>query len=199
MGGMDNSQVQFLPFAAINNFMLPEYRLQVISYVLNRLDQLTGERRGAINGQLKRHLQVPGFRNSAQAPLPIKIKNSVAPFERSSDFVAQILSGWYELHPVLLEQVNQLLVERGWELLPVDTDRAKLPGFLTRWPKKETFEIVNAAFHARFPNEPAEDNDVSLMTVWLSGRLPYELVETDEESEEEGGEAAAGSVAAAPA
>jgi hypothetical protein len=163
--------------------MLPEYRLQVLGMVLNRLDKLTGERRGAINGQLRRHLQVPGFRNAALAPLPIKVKNSVTPFERNSEMAAQILAGWYELHPILCQQVNDLLVERGWEMLPADTDRTKLPGFLTRWPKKESFEAITAAFHEKYPDEPAEDNDISLMTVWLSGRLPYDLVE-DEEDEE---------------
>ena len=183
MVGMDTSKAQFLPFAAINNFMLPEYRLQVISAVLHGLDALTGERRGAINSQLRRHLQVPGFRNAAQAPLPIKIKNSVAPFERNSEMVAQFLSAWFELRPDLRQQVNDLLVERGWEMLPPDADRAKLPGFLTRWPKKESFEVVTAAFHAKYPASQAEDNDISLMTVWLSGRLPYELVEGEEESE----------------
>jgi len=188
---MDTSQVQFLPFAAINNFMLPEYRLQVLGMVLNRLDKLSGERRGAINAQLRRHLQVPGFRNAALAPLPIKIKNSVTPFERSSEMVAQILAGWYELHPVLCQQVNDLLIERGWEMLPADTDRTKLPGFLTRWPKKESFEAITTAFHQKYPDEPAEDNDISLMTVWLSGRLPYDLVEDEEEEEtQEPGEAA---------
>lgn len=163
--------------------MLPEFRLQVISKVLHGLDALPGDRRGAINAQLKRHLQVPGFRNAALAPLPIKIKNSVTPFERSSDMVAQILAGWYELHPELCQQVNDLLVERGWELLPLDADRAKLPGFLTRWPKKESFEVVTTAFHAKYPDLQAADNDISLMTVWLSGRLPYDLIEDDEEPE----------------
>lgn len=185
---MDTSRAQFLPFAAINNFMLPEYRLHVISTVLQQLDRLPGERRGAINAQLKRNLQVPGFRNSAQAPLPIKIKNSVAPFERSSDMVAQILAGWYELHPVLRQQVQDLLLERGWEMLPEDADRTKLPGFLTRWPKQESFEAITTAFHEKYPKEVAEDNDISLMTVWLSGRLPYELVEDEEDEEYEEGE-----------
>jgi len=180
---MDTSKAQFLPFAAINNFMLPEYRLHVITTVLQQLDRLPGERRGAINAQLKRHLQVPGFRNSAQAPLQIKIKNSVTPFERSSDMVAQILAGWYELHPDLRQQVNDLLAERGWEMLPADADRTRLPGFLTRWPKQESFEAITAAFHEKYPDAQAEDNDVSLMTVWLSGRLPYELVEGEEDEE----------------
>lgn len=177
---MDTDKVQFLPFHAINNFMLPEYRLSVLQTVISHLDSLTGERRGAINGLLKRLLKVPGFRNAAQAPAPMKIKNAVSPFERSPELVAQVIAAWSDLHPDLREQIFDLLTSRGWELLPVDADRVKLPGFLTRWPKKETFEAIIAAFHEKYPDLAAEDNDISLMTVWLSGRLPYDMVDAEE-------------------
>jgi hypothetical protein len=178
---MNSDKVQFLPFHAINNFMMPEYRLSVLQTVLSRLDDLPGDRRGAINSQLKRLLKVPGFRNASQAPLRFKIKGSVTPFEQSPDMVVQILAGWCELHPELRQQVFDLLTERGWELLPVETDRTKLPGFLSRWPKGEEFEIINKAFHEKYPDLQVSDNDISLMTVWLSGRLPYEVVEKEAE------------------
>lgn len=172
---------QFLPFHAINNFMLPEYRLNVIRTVLTHIDQLPGERRGSINQLLKRLLKLPGFRNPSQAPLPIKIKGAVASFEKNPDLSAQIVAGWSELHPEIRQQVHDLLVERGWELLPIETDRARLPGYLTRWPRAETFEAITAAFHEKYSGQEIADDDISLMTVWLSGRLPYELAETDEE------------------
>jgi hypothetical protein len=182
---MNTDKAEFLPFHAINNFMLPEFRQSILQEVLSNLDSLSPERRGAINGQLKRLLKVPGFRNSANAPIKIKIKNSVTPFERNPEFVAQIVAGWTELNLELRQQVFDLLTERGWEMLPIDADRTKLPGFLTRWPAKETFEAVNAAFHEKYPEQQTEDNDISLMTVWLSDRLPYDLIEEEEDSGEQ--------------
>ena len=179
---MENEKVEFLPFHAINNFMLPDYRLKVLSKVLGGLDKLSAGRRGTINSLLKRLLQVPGFRNGALAPLPVKIKGTVTPFERNPEVVAQVIAGWVELHGELQQQVYDLLPERGWEILPVETDRTKLPGFLTRWPEAETFEAINAAFHEKYPGSDTADNDISLMTVWLSGRLPYDVDEPEEEA-----------------
>jgi hypothetical protein len=86
--------------------------------------------------------------------------------------VAAIISAWAESQPELRENVYNLLVSRGWELLPIDTDRTKIPGFLTIWPRKDTFEIIDQAFREMFPDFPASNNDISLMVVWLSGRLP---------------------------
>lgn len=182
---MTPEKAQFLPFHAVNDFMLPEYRQHVLRTVLSNLETMPGERRGTINSQLKRFLKIPGFRNGAQSPLGLKVKHSLSPFERNADFTAQILSGWAELHPELRQQVYDLLSARGWELLPPETDRTKLPGFLTRWPQAETFEIINTAFHEKYGEDQAADNDISLMTVWLSDRLPYDLVETGEAGESE--------------
>lgn len=163
--------------------MLPEYRLQVLTTVLTGLDRLSADRRSAINNQLKRSLKVPGFRNALLAPLPVKIKNSVSVFERSADYAAQVVAAWAELHPELRQQIYDLLAERGWEMLPADTDRAKLPGYLTRWPGKDSFEAILQAFREKYPGVDVPDNDISLMSVWLGGRLPYDVIEEEETSD----------------
>jgi hypothetical protein len=180
---MDNQKTQFAPFHAINDFMLPEFRLHVLQTVLSRLDQLTPERRTAIQKQIKRSLKIPGFRNALLAPLPVKIKNSVSIFERSPEYAAQIIAGWADLHPELRAQVFELLTERGWELLPADVERTKLPGYLTRWPGSDSFEVIVKAFQEKFSQTDVTDHDISLMAVWLSTRLPYDVVEKPEESD----------------
>lgn len=174
---MDTEKTQFLPFHAINDFMMPDFRLNVLQSVLGNLDSLTAERRSAIQGLLKRTLKIPGFRNPLQAPVGLKVRNSVDTFERSPDFVAQIVAAWTEARPELRQQVFDLLVDLGWELLPVDAERTKLPGFLTRWPKSDSFDAITGAFHQKYADVEAADNDISLMTVWLGGRLPYDVVD----------------------
>ena len=124
---MTDKQAQFLPFHAINEFMLNDYRHQIIQAVFSHFDNLPGARRSAINGLVKRHIQVPGFRNSAQAPAGVKARASTATFEKSPDFAAQILQGWSELNPDLREKVYAFLTAREWEILPADADRTKLP------------------------------------------------------------------------
>ena len=148
---MDNKQAQFFPFHGINEFMLPDYRLQVIQAVFNGFNQLPGERRSAINGLVKRHVQVPGFRNSTQAPMAIKARAAVSVFERRSDFVAQFLQGWAELNSELRQKVYDFLKAREWELLPPEADRTKLPGFLTEWPDGQNYDVLGQGFHRNVP------------------------------------------------
>jgi len=180
---MSENKVQFAPFHAVNQFMLPEYRQQVIQKVLSSLDQLSPERRGHINSMINRYVKIPGFRNSAQAPLALKLRNSINVFESHADFTAEILAGWSDLQPELRKQVYEVLKSRGWELLPEDTDRTKLPGFLVRWLKSETYEEIDATYQLQNPDIGFNSDDVRLMAVWLGGRLPYDMVEVEKDEE----------------
>ncbi len=174
----DKDTVEFLPFNAINQFMISEYRLEVIREVLANLDHLSPSQRSTMVGLIKRLFKLPGFRNPTLAPLPIKVRGAVSPFEKNAEFTAQVLADWAEIRSELMTQVYHFLKERSWEILPLDTDRTKIPGFLVRWPKEETYEVLNQAFNDKYPESKASDYDVRLMIVWISGRLPYDMVET---------------------
>ena len=184
MFNMNEQRVKFLPFHAINEFMEDDYRQRVVQKVLSELDQLPGNDRAEVVGQVKKLVSVPGFRNSSAAPMPLKVKGAVSAFESKPEFTAALLSAWSVLNPELRQEVFDLLTGREWELLPVDADRKILPGFLTRWPEKDTFEVLDQAYREAHPDSEVSDDDVNLMIVWLSGRLPLELV-GEEEGEEE--------------
>ncbi len=180
---MENKQTaEFLPFNAINQFMLPDYRLKVLQQVLGGLDQLPPSQKSDVVASIRRLFNVQGFRNAINAPLPLKARAGVAPFEKNAAFTAQVLMGWSELHPELMQQVYHLLLERKWELLPLDADRTKVPGFLTRWPKGETYEVLNKNYADQYPQSSASEDDVRLMVVWISGRLPYEIVDPEDKN-----------------
>lgn len=171
-------QAQFLPWSAINAFMLSEFQVEVINDVLGNYDSLSSEQRTGLNQQIKRNVKLNGFRNPLAAPLSIRVRGSVDVFEKNAHFAFLVLSSWCDLHRVLRDAVYQMLTDRGWLLLPVDTDRSKIPGFLTQWPKEDEFDVLTPAFRERNPEMTEfSDNQISLMEVWLSGRLPYELVE----------------------
>mgnify|MGYP000854519876 FL=1 len=182
---MSEKQAKFLPFHSINEFMLPEYRQTVLTAVFNHLEQLSGARRGTINALVRRMVSVPGFRNSALAPTPMKIKGSAQGFERYPEFVAQILQAWSEINAPLAAQVYELLKARGWEILPPEADRSKLPGFLTEWPAADTYDVLNETFRTLYPDSTASEDDVRLMAVWIGGRLPDSVTEGPDEAEEE--------------
>ncbi len=170
---MDDKKLEYLPFNAINEFMRSEFRLQMIGAVLKALPSLPQAHQKKINGLIKRYVQVPGFRNSASAPLSLKIRNLVPAFEKHSEVVSTLLFAWSESNQDLRSKVYDLLKSREWELLPPEADRTRLPGFLTVWPKDETFDFLNQAYQTTYAEDAANSDDVSLMAVWLSGRLPF--------------------------
>ncbi|MEN6522950.1 MAG: hypothetical protein ABFD14_04415 [Anaerolineaceae bacterium] len=177
---MTQKQIQYLPFHAINEFMLTEYRQQVINSVFHDIENLSGASRGKLNSLVKQQLQVPGFRNASQAPSGVKARYAVKAFEKSTEFAAQVLQCWSELHSELAQDVYAILQENSWEILPVDTNRTVLPGFIPSWPEGETYDLLDDKYAKRYPEKQVDTNDLRLMAVWLSGRLPL-----NDSSEEE--------------
>lgn len=172
-------QVSFLPFNALNEFMRDDFRHQVVLTVLQALPSLPEQNQAAVNRLLKKMMSIPGFRNSLAAPLSLKLKPAISAFEKSSALSAAILAAWAATKPELQQNVYDLLTERGWEVLPLEADRTKLPGFLSTWPAADDFEKINQFFREHFPESIVTTDDVSLMAVWISGRLPMETVEPD--------------------
>ncbi len=169
-------KISYLPFHAINEFMLPDYRREIIKFVLSNLSQLSDGSQREINSLVRKYVNVQGFRNSSQAPLMLKVNGAIATFEKSPQFVAAILNGWQQLKTVLAEEISQLLLNRSWQILPKEADRTKLPGFMTKWPQSETFEMLTSEYSNSHPDSSVSENDITLMIVWLSNRLPYEMV-----------------------
>jgi hypothetical protein len=180
---MDDQTAQFLPFHAVNEFMRNDYRLEVIRNTLGALAALPDGFRIPIDQLTRSIVQVPGFRNSAKAPLGKRVKPTAEAFENNSHMAAAILSAWAEAHPDLRQQVYDLLVERQWEVLPPEADRTQLPGFMITWPKGEDFEQLIKAFIEKYPVAGVNHDDVSLMVVWISVRLPYQFEDDEEENE----------------
>lgn len=175
-----NKEVQFFPFHAINEFMTDEYREAVIRSVLQGQSELPESLKTSLERLTQKTVRVPGFRKSSKAPAGLRLKPTIEAFQKNPALAAVILAAWAALHAQLCAQVFDLLRARGWELLPADADRTKLPGFLTKWQKGEDFDTLYQAYLQQYQDHDASKDDVSLMVVWLSGRLPYEFYETDQ-------------------
>lgn len=178
----ENKEINFLPFHALNEFMLDEYRFHVIQETLNGLSSLPSNLRKPLDQFMNRFIKIPGFRNPAKAPVNLIINPFIEAFKKQPKLVAVTLAAWTNIHSELQKQVYQLLQNRQWELLPIEADRTVLPGFLIVWPSEENFETIYQAFQEQFPLSKESIDDVSLMTVWLSGRLPYHTTQTAEKS-----------------
>lgn len=171
---MEDQTAQFLPFHAVNEFMRNDYRLEVIRFTLSALPALPDSFRIPVEQLTRSIVQVPGFRNSSKAPLGKRVKPTAEVFEKNPLMTAAILSAWAEAQPDLRQQVYDLLLERQWEALPPEADRTLLPGFMITWPKGEDFEQLTRAFTEKYPLSEVSNDDISLMVVWVSTRLPYQ-------------------------
>jgi hypothetical protein len=184
---MQKQTAQFLPFHAVNEFMRVDYRIEMIRFTLNSLSNLPKEYQTSIDRLTNENVKVPGFRTSSKAPVGLRVKPTSEAFEKKSQLVISILSAWAAARRELSEKVYTLLVERNWTPLPIESDRTKLPGFMISWPKGEDFQIINDAFNTKYPDTRDNSDDISLMVVWISNRLPYssegEKVEKGEKSE----------------
>lgn len=174
---MTEKEAAMIPFHALNEFMRPDFRMSVVRTTLNELAGLPDEYRSAIDKLVKKSVRIPGFRNSGKAPAALKAGPLAQTFEKNPNLVAAVLSAWAEIHAPLRQQVYDLLIAHRWDLLPLQVERKKLPGFFTKWPKVDNFEALTQEYAELYPDSEYDSDQVSLMIVWVSLRLPYELIE----------------------
>ena len=172
---MDQKQQHFLPFHAINEFMMNDFRKNIIQDVFQAMDQINPKTKAELLQQLKRKLELPGFRNPNLAPKPLQINASIKIFETDPVFTGVVLSAWLESQVTLFSQIESLLIIWGWDIFPVDYPRTKLPGFLTTWPEHQQFKDIITVFREKFHDAMNSDDEIALMAVWSSMRLPVEM------------------------
>jgi hypothetical protein len=176
---MNDDAAELIPFHAINEFMRDDYRLQVVKTSLRSLPDLREDIQAPLNRLIKRGVTVQGFRNSEKAPVHKKVGPVAKAFKNSPEMTGAVLAAWAEAHVDLRQKVFELLSTRGWSLLPIEADRQKLPGFFITWPKSEDFETLSSAFTEMYPEQEADSDDINLMVVWVSMRLPYQFVDDE--------------------
>jgi len=199
-------KTEFLPFHAINEFMRPDFRLIVIREVLTTQGNLPENYANELNHQIKKNVSVPGFRHSDKAPALIKVLPTSKAFEKNPELVAALLACWAESQSDLRDMVYQVLKVQGWKMLeddesleaeklsldlikewpvlPIKVNRSKLPGFYTHWPKDQDFETLYRKFSEVYPESGTSIDKVSLMAVWLSMRLPYQVDKAEDTTAE---------------
>ena len=185
MENKDEKYVEYLPFNAVNEFMRDDYRSVILSEVMARFESIPEESKKDLSRLISKFIKIPGFRNSTMAPAAMKARNAVSLFQKSGAFAGIVMESWTTLHPELKSVIWTVLSEKGWEPLPVEANRTKLPGFQIHWPKTDTFEVLQEETKKANPSLTETDDDFSLMAVWVGNRLPYDLFTEGEEKKEE--------------
>ena len=173
----NEKQAKILPFHAINQFMTDSFRASVLRTVMVNLSSIPNDAQRIIQRAIRTKVKIPGYRKSTRAPAPIQAKGLEDVFKESARLVAAVLSGWSEINLELGKKVYDFLIEEEWEILPLAADRKKLPGFITTWPDVRDFDAMFEAFNNRYPAIEPPINEVILLMVWISTRLPVDKPE----------------------
>ena len=161
-----------LPLISLNVFLLPDFRREILTTVLNQKDNLSPEIMQELRQAIKEFVKISGFRNPLAAPQALQVRAMESPFEKESRFVKAILSSWADINSDLQAKVQAVLHELGFE----PNDQAPLypdpeNAFAVGWPEDLSFEKLADLVKQKTETD-ASSNEISLMTVWLTGRLP---------------------------
>jgi hypothetical protein len=70
--------------------------------------------------------------------------------------------------------VKSWLESEGWDQLSTEKIFNENEGFLNKWPEGLSFEKIIDDFKKAHPKLELDEDDLILMVLWISGRLPQE-------------------------
>lgn len=167
----------YLPYKSINVFITREYLEKVLQEVLMGYSELPKESAISFNKQFREHVSILGFRNALKAPISLKINAYATAFEEKNEVIPFTLSSWAQLKTSLASEVEDWLKAEGWKELTADRVFIETEGLKSNWPKKLTFKKIVRDFKKAKPDVKFEDDDLILMVIWISGKLPPEETE----------------------
>lgn len=165
---------EYLPFKAINVFIERDYLETVIKDVLEGIGSLSREEQTEFNIFYRKHVSILGFRNPVRAPLTLKINGYAGVFEEKEDVIPFTLTTWTKIKSELSEQVKNWLDSQGWEALALEREFDENIGFTADWPENLTFDEIEEKFKTDNPKVEFNRDDLILMVLWISGKLPNE-------------------------
>ena len=164
------------PMVALNVYLTPEFRRQVLSNVLEQKDALNPETRKQLFSILKDKLKISGFRSFVNAPKGLTVRAMESLFEKDSSFIASVLVSWAELAEAKTTQVNPMLQSLGFNLQASEEAYADTENcFSIGWPVGVTFESLYNKATELDKAFPLSSDELALLTIWKTGTLPGEF------------------------
>ncbi len=161
-----------LSYKSINIYIDREYLESVIQFVLSNKQHLSKDEQISFTKSFNQYVNVLGFRNPSRAPQPLQINAYATAFEGKDEVVPFTLSTWAKLKPGLAGNVVAWLESEGWKDLELVREYQEDGGFLSEWPKKLKFDKLVKDFNKAYQDGDHDHNDIILMVLWVSGKLP---------------------------
>lgn len=166
------NEIENLPFKTVNVFIERDFLEELVKKILTNLKKLSKEDQITFNQLFRKYVTVLGFRNPLHAPLPLQTKAYATAFEEKEEVVPFTLSTWAKIEENLANQVMEWLKAEKWEDLALRRDFDDSLGFKNDWPDETPLETIIKKFQENNPDLEISKDDLSLMILWVSGRLP---------------------------
>jgi hypothetical protein len=161
-------------YRAINVYVEREHLEDVLERILKGINSLSKPEQIEFIKKFKQYVKVNGFRNPTMAPLPLRVNAYAIAFEDKDETVPFTLSTWTKINPDLANEVKSWLEDKGWEDLALVREYDEDGGFKSDWPEDFGSEDLIADFQKDHPESSFEPDDITLMALWVSGKLPRE-------------------------
>jgi hypothetical protein len=161
------------PYKSINVFIDHNYLQDILETILVEIKQLSKEEQIEFSRTFRQNVKVFGFRNPTQAPLPLQVKSYVEAFEEKEEIIPVSLTFWTKINHGLAQKVKLWLEKKGWDGLELERNFNESEGFLSDWPDELTLEKLISEFNKDHPDHKFNENDIILMVLWISGKLPF--------------------------
>lgn len=163
----------FQPMIALNVYLEPYFRQEILDKVLAQRTKLPEQAQRDLSAIFRSEIQIRGFRNPLAAPHGLLVKESEKKFEKDSRFLRVILSAWVSTLDFDPQELSAALTELGFVPSEVaaefeDPENALLEG----WPAGLSYADLEQKVSEKVPSLKISQNELALLTIWLTGRLP---------------------------
>lgn len=166
------ADIETIPFKAINVYINDDYLETVLKSVLTGYKKLPKQAQIEFTVFLRKYVTVLGFRDPSRAPLSLQINALAKAFEGKDEVVPYVLSIWTKVNKKLAGKVQSWLKDQGLKNLATEREYSEGAGFTQDLPKKFAFDKLEKAFAKAEPDTKFDRDDLILMVLWISGRLP---------------------------
>ena len=168
------ADIETIPFKAINVYINEDYLETILISVLTGYKKLPKQAQIEFTVFLRKYVTVLGFRDPSRAPLTLQANALAKAFEGKDEVVPYVLSVWAKVNKKFAGQVESWLKDQGLKNLTTEREYAEDAGFTLDLPKKFAFDKLEKAFSKDNPDTKFDRDDLILMVLWISGRLPKE-------------------------
>ncbi len=161
------------PAVALNVFIEPYFRKEILQKIFDNLDTLPAELRRELIAEVKEKVRISGFRNSMAAPRALLIRDAENIFEKDTRFSLTSLKSWLSLYAQWHEELKENLIDLGFSVSeqaaagypdPVNT-------FLEGWPEGIDFDTLFEKITAHGEMFPLSKDETALLSILLTGYL----------------------------